>query len=112
MEATGFRKAVISDITLDVAAEVAENIVLEVGQMTETVEVQANTLAVQTTESEVSQVVTISDIATLPQIARTPPDHAGGVPARRANLPASQWIVERRRLQFRARQWTAAGQQQ
>ena len=72
VEASGFRKAVISDITLDVAAEVAENIVLEVGQMTETVEVQANTLAVQTTESEVSQVVTLSDIATLPQIARTP----------------------------------------
>jgi hypothetical protein len=72
VEASGFRKAVISDITLDVAAEVAENIVLEVGQMTETVEVQANTLAVQTTESEVSQVVTLSDIATLPQVARTP----------------------------------------
>jgi hypothetical protein len=72
VEAAGFRKAVISDITLDVAAEVAENVILEVGQLTETVEVKANTLAVQTTESEVSQVVTISDIATLPQIARTP----------------------------------------
>ncbi len=72
VEASGFRKAVISDITLDVAAEVAENVVLEVGQLTETVEVRANTLAVQTTESQVSQVVTLSDIATLPQLARTP----------------------------------------
>ena len=72
VEASGFRKAVIADITLDVAAEVAENVILEVGQLAETVEVHANTLAVQTTESEVSQVVTISDIATLPQIARTP----------------------------------------
>src|ERR1019366_257185 len=72
VEAAGFRQAVISDITLDVAAEGAENVVLEVGQMTETVEVQANTLAVQTTESEVSQVLPLSDTPTLPQIARTP----------------------------------------
>ena len=40
--------------------------------MTETIEVQANTISVQSTDAQVANSVTIKDIETLPQLARTP----------------------------------------
>src|SRR4029077_10053508 len=40
--------------------------------LTEVVEVTANTVNVQTTDSQVANSVTIKDIETLPQLARTP----------------------------------------
>ncbi len=72
VETSGFRKAVIDDIELDAAANVSQAVTLEVGQMTETVEVTANTVAVQTSDSQIANTLTLSDIATLPQLARTP----------------------------------------
>ena len=50
----------------------SQSVTLEVGQVTEVLEVKANALAVQTTDSQVNQSVTLSDIATLPQLGRTP----------------------------------------
>ncbi len=50
----------------------SQSVTLEVGQVTEVLEVKANALAVQTTDSQVNQSVTLSDIATLPQLSRTP----------------------------------------
>ncbi len=50
----------------------SQSVTLEVGQVTEVLEVRANALAVQTTDSQVNQSVTLSDIATLPQLSRTP----------------------------------------
>jgi hypothetical protein len=72
VEASGFRKAVIAGIQLDAAANVSQSVTLEVGQLTETVEVTANTVTVQTSDSQVAASLTLSDIATLPQLARTP----------------------------------------
>ena len=72
VEASGFRKGVVDGIELDAAANVSQGITLEVGQLTETIEVTANTINVQTTESQIANSVTIKDIETLPQLARTP----------------------------------------
>ena len=72
VEASGFRKAVIESLQLDAAANVSQGITLEVGQVNEVVEVTANTINVQTTDSQVANSVTIKDIETLPQLARTP----------------------------------------
>jgi hypothetical protein len=72
VEAPGFRKAQISDIILDVAANVSQALTLEVGQVTEVVEVLANTVSVQTTDSQVSRAITMKDIDWLPQLGRTP----------------------------------------
>ena len=72
VEAPGFRKAAIEGIELDAAANVSQSVTLEVGQMTEVVEVTANAINVQTSDSQVANSVTIKDIATLPQLARTP----------------------------------------
>jgi hypothetical protein len=72
VEAAGFRKSVVNDVQLDNDAYVTQKVTLEVGQVTESVEVKANTLAVQTTDSQVSRAVTLKDIDTLPQLGRTP----------------------------------------
>jgi outer membrane receptor protein involved in Fe transport len=72
VESSGFRKAVINNLELDAAANLSQSVTLEVGQVTEVLEVRANALAVQTSESQISQSVTLSDIATLPQLSRTP----------------------------------------
>ena len=72
VEATGFRKARIDGIELAAASNVSQAVTLEVGQLTEVVEVTANTVNVQTSDSQVANSVTIKDIETLPQLARTP----------------------------------------
>jgi hypothetical protein len=72
VEAPGFRKYVVNDIVLDVGASVNQTVKLEVGQTTESVQVEAQTVNIQTTESQISRVVTMRDIDTLPQLGRTP----------------------------------------
>jgi hypothetical protein len=72
VESTGFRKSVVESLELEAAANVSQALTLEVGAITETIEVKANTINVQTADAQVANSVTISDIATLPQLARTP----------------------------------------
>ena len=72
VEAAGFRKAVVNGLQLDAAANMSQNVTLEVGQVTEVLEVKANAVSVQTTDTQINQSVTLSDIATLPQLGRTP----------------------------------------
>ena len=72
VEASGFRKAVVEAIELDAAANISQAVTLEVGQVTEVVEVTANTVNVQTADAQVANSVTMKDIDTLPQLARTP----------------------------------------
>jgi hypothetical protein len=72
VEASGFRKTVVNNIELDVDDYVSQKVTLEIGQVTESVEVLADTIAVQTTDSQVSRTITLRDIDTLPQLARTP----------------------------------------
>jgi carboxypeptidase family protein len=72
VEAAGFRKFVINALEVNVDTRLSQIVKLEVGQTTETVMVEANTVSVQTTESQVGEVINIRDIDTLPQLGRTP----------------------------------------
>jgi hypothetical protein len=72
VEAAGFRKAVLNDLEMNVAATVNQHIKLEIGQVTESVVVEANAVRVQTTESQIGRNVTMRDIDTLPQLGRSP----------------------------------------
>jgi len=71
-ESAGFRKSSLNNIELNVGAIVSQIIKLEVGQTTESVVVQATTVNVQTTDSQVSRTITMRDIDTLPQLGRSP----------------------------------------
>lgn len=72
VEAPGFRKAVVSALQLDAAATVSQNVTLQIGQVSETLEVKANETSVQTQDTQINQSVTLWDIETLPQLGRTP----------------------------------------
>src|SRR4051812_48501617 len=71
-EAPGFRKTVLSNVELSVGGTVSQIVKLEVGQTSESVAVEANTLTVQTTESQISNAVMLRDIEVLPQLNRQP----------------------------------------
>ena len=72
VEAGGFRKAVVNNIELTVGATIAQPISLEVGATSESVQVEANAVSVQTTESQIARATTMKEIDTLPQLGRTP----------------------------------------
>ncbi len=72
VEAQGFRKAVISNVELNVAGTVSQLVKLEVGSVADSITVEANAVRVQISESQISQAVTLRDIDTLPQLARGP----------------------------------------
>lgn len=71
-EAPGFRKAVHTNVILNVADTVAESFRLEVGQVTETVTVEASSVRVQTSETSIGRAVNLRDIDVLPQLGRQP----------------------------------------
>lgn len=81
VEATGFRKAVISNIEMTVGATIAQTVKLEIGATTESVQVEASSVSVQTTESQLARTVTMKEVDTLPQLSRTPITLAGIVGA-------------------------------
>jgi hypothetical protein len=72
VEAAGFSKSVVTGIELAVSANISQDVTLDVGKLTETVEVTANVVAVTTADAQVSAAVTMTDIDNLPQLARTP----------------------------------------
>ena len=72
VEAPGFRKANLNKLELNVGAIVSQDIKLEVGQTSDSVVVEASTVNVQTTDSQVSRTITLRDIDTLPQLGRSP----------------------------------------
>jgi hypothetical protein len=72
IEATGFRKQVLTHIELAVGATVSQTVKLQVGQQAESVSVDASTPAVQTTDSQIGSAITMKSVDDLPQIARTP----------------------------------------
>ncbi len=72
VEAKGFRKGILKNVELGVAATFSQTISLEVGQTVDSVVVEANTANVQMTESSLSSAITMRNIDTLPQLARTP----------------------------------------
>ncbi|HET8549282.1 MAG TPA: carboxypeptidase-like regulatory domain-containing protein [Bryobacteraceae bacterium] len=71
-EAQGFRKTTIQNLELNVGSTVSQVISLDVGTVTESITVEAAAVNVQSTESQISRVVTLRDIDSLPQLGRNP----------------------------------------
>jgi hypothetical protein len=72
IDSAGFRKSAISNIELTTGDTVTQNVKLEIGQNVEVVQVEANTVTVQTAESSIARAVTTRDISTLPTVGRAP----------------------------------------
>jgi hypothetical protein len=71
-EAKGFRKGEITNIEINVGVTIRQDIVLELGSLSDTVTIEANALSVQTAEATVQRAITLRDIDTLPQLGRGP----------------------------------------
>lgn len=71
-EASGFRKDVVANLELNVATTWTQNFKMEVGSVTESVTVEASEVKVQTSDAQISRVVNMKEIDTLPQLARNP----------------------------------------
>ncbi|MBZ5727530.1 MAG: TonB-dependent receptor [Acidobacteriia bacterium] len=72
VEAKGFRTAVVDNVEINVATAVTQRFKLEVGEIAEHVQVQAEQVRVQTSEAQVGRTVTLKDIDTLPVLGRAP----------------------------------------
>jgi hypothetical protein len=66
VQAPGFEKGVVDNIVLNVAQEARANVALKTGKVSETVEVQANAVALDTDSSAISQTVTERQVDELP----------------------------------------------
>jgi hypothetical protein len=72
VEASGFSKYVLNKIPLTVAATVNEIVKMEVGSLSQSIAVEANTAVVQLTESQLSRAINMTEVNMLPQLNRTP----------------------------------------
>ena len=104
---TGFRTYVENGIVLQVNSNPVINAVLQVGQVAETVEVQANAALVETRATGIGQVVENQRIVELPLNGRNPTDliqlAGAAVPVERApssGMPGGQSISVAGGLQF------------
>ena len=70
-ERTGFRRALVRDVEVNVGTRQTLNFDLAVGNVTETVEVAASATLIETTSSELEGVVTPREIQNLPLLNRT-----------------------------------------
>jgi protocatechuate 3,4-dioxygenase beta subunit len=59
VEAPGFRKVLVNGLQLDAAANLSQTVALEVGQVSETLEVRADAVSVQATDAQLNQSVTL-----------------------------------------------------
>src|SRR5215831_6257984 len=69
-EKTGFQRCVRTGVILDPAGRVEASCTMDVGQVTQTVEVQAQALTVQTDEAKVSRVLNNTQITEIPTNGR------------------------------------------
>jgi hypothetical protein len=72
VESAGFSKTLVKDIELAVSANMTQDVKLEIGKIAEVIEVAANSVAVITSDAQISNAVTMAEINTLPQLGRTP----------------------------------------
>jgi hypothetical protein len=70
VSATGFKTTVIRDIKIDPATPAAVNVVLELGAVTETIEVQGGAEVLQTTSATISSTLVGEQLADLPFTSR------------------------------------------
>ena len=71
VEAQSFSKAVVKEIELNIGTKQTLNFDLKPGELTETIEVSADSLLVETTKSELGGVVTPVEVENLPLLNRT-----------------------------------------
>ena len=71
VEAPNFKKTILDDFELNVGTNAAQNFKLEPGEVTATVQVSADTLAVETTTSELGKSITPAEVQNLPLLNRT-----------------------------------------
>lgn len=71
VEAQSFSKAVVKEIELNIGSKQTLNFDLKPGQLTETIEVSADAVLVETTRSDLGGVVTPVEVENLPLINRT-----------------------------------------
>lgn len=71
VEAPNFKKTIAGGFELNVGANAAQNFRLEPGEVTATVQVSADTLAVETTTSELAKNITPAEVQNLPLLNRT-----------------------------------------
>jgi hypothetical protein len=71
VEAAGFEKKVIDDITLEVAGKVTMNVTLAVGGMSQTVTVNGSGLNINTTDASVSTVIDRQFVENIPLNGRS-----------------------------------------
>jgi len=74
VQAKGFKDYVQTGIVLQVAENITQNVALQVGAMTETVQVHAASSMVETKDSSISQVISQQPIVDLPLNGRNPAD--------------------------------------
>lgn len=72
IEAANFQKEVIQSVEINVGQAFTANVKLQVGAASETVEVKATEVQVQTTDAQLSNAITMREIDTLPSLGRTP----------------------------------------
>jgi hypothetical protein len=72
VEARGFRTAVVGSVEINIATAATQKFRLEVGDIAEHVEVEAEAVRVQSTEAQLGRTVTMKDIDTLPVLGRAP----------------------------------------
>ena len=72
VDTIGFKRSVDTGITLTVGAQATLNVVLQVGDVSQTIEVQANAELINTSSAEISQVVDARAIKELPLNGRNP----------------------------------------
>ena len=103
-EISGFKSVSLSNVQVGVDQRVRADIKLEVGAMTESVEIVAQTPLVQTSSSDLSTTVTEEQMKRLPlngrnfvSLTRLIPGVLRGIPARTSTAPA-RWRGAPRRL--------------
>jgi hypothetical protein len=72
VQAKGFKNYVQTGIILEVGENITQNVALQVGALTETVEVQAAASMVETKDTSISQVISQAPIVDLPLNGRNP----------------------------------------
>ena len=72
VEAAGFRKAVVGNVELLSGSTVKQVVKLEVGQVTESISVEASAVQVNTADAQAAKSINMRDIDVLPQLGRGP----------------------------------------
>ena len=106
-EMTGFKATALSNVQVGVDTRVRINVTLEVGQMTESVKIEASTPLLQTSSSELGTTVTSEQIKALPlngrnfvNLTRTVPGVLRGIPG--ANIDGAGSLAWRASASFSA----------